>query len=86
MSYLYLYIASNTNMLWNLRVDPKQCFFVIDGCGIIVVPTMKGQAKCAKAICVSFLQVPGLRYLGLGTQADTQQSRNPGYWQLGLGT
>ena len=27
-----------------------------------------------------------LRYLGLGTYADTQQSWNSDYWQLGLGT
>ena len=54
---------------------PQTMFLVIDGCGIIVVPTMmKGQAKCAKAVCVSSLKVPGLRYLGLGTQANTQES------------
>ena len=28
----------------------------------------------------------GLRYLGLSTKADTQQSWNTSYWQLGLGT
>ena len=40
------------------------------------LPTMKCQAKFAKAICVDLF-----RHL-----ADTQQSWNPDYWQLGLGT
>ena len=38
------------------------------------------------AILKSRLLAAGLRYLGLGTLADTQQSWNTGYWQLGLGT
>ena len=40
------------------------------------LPTTKCQTKCAKAICVGLFQ----------HLADTQQSWNPDYWQLGLGT
>ena len=30
----------NSSKTWNLRMDPKQCFFVNDCCGIIVMPIM----------------------------------------------
>ena len=47
------------------------------------LPTMKCQAKCAKATCVCFFRYPGWAW---APRADDQQSWNTGYWQLGLGT
>ena len=49
--YIYIYMKPARG--------PQTMFFGNDCCGIILVPTMKGQAKCAKAIFVSFF-----RYLG----------------------
>ncbi len=42
-------------------MDSKQCFVEIDRCGLIVVKITEGQAKFARAVCVS---ISG--HLGLG--------------------
>ena len=44
---------------------PQTMFWGNDCCGIILVPTMKGQAKCAKAIFVSLFR-----------QRDSRSARN----------
>ena len=58
--YIYIYLYVYINM--KPARGPQTMFFVTDCSGTIVILTMKGQAKCAKAMFVDFF-----RYLGLGT-------------------
>ena len=72
-------------------MDPKQYFLAIILVQSQGLPTMKCQAKCAKAIFVSLFRHRDSRsarngchgYLWrLGKWADNQQSWNTGCWQL----